>query len=398
MSAESLGYLFLVVLIIGIIVRTIYVRRRKLIATEFFVAQAIALFERGNYKDAKDHFDIALKLSPRHPHAKEGREFAVKALDSLSKLNSAFSLQQEDRESAPDSLDDLQQRLKRSSGDEALDRLGKGGAKHLLGDNESALEELNTAIELKPNYPEAYGLRGQVKSSLGKFDEAIVDFDCAIRLIREASTVAHPNAESMCAANFFYRATAKFYLKQYAGAIADYDSALRVDCSNAVAYVRRGGAKCQLGENMSALADLNSAIELNPTYPEAYGLRGQLKSNLGQYDEAIVDFDYAIRLIQDAPEEDIHNADSICVGYGFARAEAKNKLKQYMGAIADYDAIISLQPSNADAYFRRGIAKGFLNDRKSEAFTDLHKSLDLAEEQHNTELRRKILTAMRNLE
>ena len=45
-----------------------------------------------------------------------------------------------------------------------------------------------------------------------------------------------------------------------------------------------------------AIADLNSAIKLDPNYPEAWGNRGMCYSALNQYDLAIADFTKAVKV------------------------------------------------------------------------------------------------------
>ena len=261
MSAESLGYILFFILLVGAI-RFFYLRwktaSRTVIVAEAYFRQGLAKAQRGDFRDAIIDFDAAIKLHPSLPNAKEARDVAVKCLDTLSRLNNSFTLQQQDDEPRPDSLDEFLQRLGRSSGDDALDYLGQGGAKHLSGENEAALADLNAAIELRPNYVEAYGIRGTVKCSLGHYNDAIEDFDSAIRMISD-----DPDKNAMRAANYFFRAEAKYKLGQYAGAIADYDATLRLNPANAEAYLRRGVMKSFLKDRkLDAFKDLQNAMEL----------------------------------------------------------------------------------------------------------------------------------------
>ena len=51
-----------------------------------------------------------------------------------------------------------------------------------LGQYERAIEDLNEAIRLDPQYANAYGHRGSAYGKLGQYEWAIEDFDEAIRL------------------------------------------------------------------------------------------------------------------------------------------------------------------------------------------------------------------------
>lgn len=261
MSGEILGYILLFLLLIGAI-RYLYVRWNTAsgvaIAVEARFRQGIAKAQRGDFRDAISDFDAAMKLCPSHPKAKEARDLAVKSLECVSRLNESLVFQQNDDEPPPDSLDEFHQRLGRPSGDDALDYLGKGGAKHFFGENEAALADLNAAIELRPDYAEAYGFRGKVKCSLGQYNGAMADFDSAIEIIGD-----DPSKDAMRKANYLCRADARFNVGQYVGAIADYDAALRLEPSNADAYFQRGVMKSLVKDKKpDAFEDLEKAMKL----------------------------------------------------------------------------------------------------------------------------------------
>ena len=142
----------------------------------------------------------------------------------------------------------------------------RGYAKQLLRDNQGARETLLLAQSdlSAQDYlrARAYYKAGLAKGQQGEYDEAIEDFNEAIRL--------NPNyAEA-----YYYRGEAKRRLEDYQGAIEDYTEAIRFNPNYAEAYYYRGLAKLELGEHKEAIQDYDKAIELNPNYALAYNDRG----------------------------------------------------------------------------------------------------------------------------
>ena len=233
----------------------------------------------------------------------------------------------------------------------------RGMVNALKNRNEDSLKDFDKAIELNPHYIEAYTKRGELKDSMGSQKEAKEDFAMA----------------SLC------KGISKAELGKYEEAIEDYDEAIRLNPNFAGAYYNRGIAKGDLGDYTGAIADHDEAIRLNPDDAEAYFYRGNALRNLNSYTGAIVDYDHAIRLNQDFEE-----------AY-FYRGITKGDLEDYTGAIADYDEAIRLNPDDAGAYSFRAKCYKMLaeeekdSNRKAELIAkmeeDEQKAKELVEEQ-----------------
>jgi tetratricopeptide (TPR) repeat protein len=78
---------------------------------------------------------------------------------------------------------------------------------------------------------------------------------------------------------YFDRAEAKLTSvnSDHKGAIADYDTAIRIDPKYVNAYIHRGMAKVGLKDNQGAITDLNTAISIDPKSAEAYFTRSVIK-------------------------------------------------------------------------------------------------------------------------
>ena len=72
------------------------------------------------------------------------------------------------------------------------------------------------------------------------------------------------------AAAYYNRGNAKGALGRHEEAIADYDEALRIDPQLAAACYNRGNAKGVLGRHEEAIADYDEALRIDPQLAAAY--------------------------------------------------------------------------------------------------------------------------------
>ena len=186
-------------------------------------------------------------------------------------------------------------------------------------DSSGYINLLNEAIQLNPNNDIAYNNRGVAYAELGRYEQAIQDFNKAIQL--------NPN----------------------------YD---------ATAYANRGLAYHDLGQNERAIQDLNKAISINPNDGAAYNGRGLAYSGLEQYERAIQDYNKAIQL---NPNDDMAYNN---------RGGAYRHLKQYDRAIQDYSKSIELDPNDYGAYYNRGWIYGSIG-QYSKGILDATKAIQL---------------------
>ena len=228
------------------------------------------------------------------------------------------------------------------------------------GKYEEAIKHYDQAIDINPQFAEAYNNRGITKDRLGRHEEAIEDYNEVIRI------------NPQFAEAYYNRGTTKDLLGRHEEAIADYDQAIRIN-PHAQAYYNRGNAKDKLGKHEEAIADYDEAIRINPQYAQAYCNRGTVKLALGQHDDAIADYDQAIRI-----------NPRFAKAY-YNRGIAKGMLGRYEEAIADFNEAIRINPQYAEAYCNRGNAYKEIGAYEK-ARTDLQRALELATRQNSQEL------------
>jgi tetratricopeptide (TPR) repeat protein len=187
---------------------------------------------------------------------------------------------------------------------------------------------LDKAIKINPNYPESYNNRGVLFFRKGLYKSALENYNTAIRL------------DSSFALAYSNRGTARYYNQDIANAskldvrlaINDFNKALQLEPDLEVALKNRGFAYRLLGEIDSSMTDYNTYIMKNPRSENGYIERGRLKMELKNYKSALEDFMTALEVKPDA-----------ALAY-YERANAKSKLKYYEAAIEDYIKAMAYNP------------------------------------------------------
>jgi tetratricopeptide (TPR) repeat protein/tRNA A-37 threonylcarbamoyl transferase component Bud32 len=283
-----------------------------------------------------------------------------------------------------------------------------------------AIAAYTRAIELAPNFLEAYSGRGSVLSSQGNPDAAIADFSKVIEidpgrwqcfLLRASAYVDQGNKDAALAdlnqairinaripfaynrrGNLFQEKgvldaaladynrailidpkRAKFYSNRgnvfrtkgnLNAALADYTKSIELDPKSAINYCNRGSSQTAAGNLREAISDFNQAIELDPQYAPAYYARGRARKAQGDLNAAITDFDQAIAF-NSAYTADVYSQ----------RGQAFQEKGDLQEAIASYTRAIEIQPNRADLYRYRGFLFALNNDFDG-AMIDFDKAIE----------------------
>ena len=185
---------------------------------------------------------------------------------------------------------------------------------------------------------------------------------------RQATAAAEAEAKRKAeeAKKAFEQGNAAVDSGNYDRAIADFNEAIRLNPSYALALGNRGLVYAKKDSYDRAIADFDEAIRLDPKYAIAFRGRGVAYGNKGDYDRAIADFTEAIRL------------DPKLAPAFSNRGLAYERKGSFDRAIADYNEAIRLNPTDATSFCRRGRAKLKINEQGGEADIARAKQLDAA--------------------
>jgi tetratricopeptide (TPR) repeat protein len=114
-----------------------------------------------------------------------------------------------------------------------------------------AIKELNKAIEIKPDFAEAYDKRGVVNTKMYNYDKALRDLTKAINLKKNYAEA------------YSHRGIVQYVLQNFKKADADYTRAIEVNPQYAKAYYNRGLARLMLDDYTGAMLDMRQALDLN---------------------------------------------------------------------------------------------------------------------------------------
>ena len=269
--------------------------------------------------------------------------------------------------------------------------ISRGAAHLIMGDFDRAITDLDDALRLSSNDPEAFTTRADAYLRKAGISDYLRESDAAYRR-NEPYTKTEQDQ------------TRRGYYEQ---AIADYSRALALNPRHLAAYFGRSLAHRALGDEDRARTDqraadypsparlrrsqsayamrqfalvldpegyrrvaterfasLDEAIRQKMNDPRPYLERAWAFVNFGQSSRALADYDQAIHL-------DPSHAEAYRL-----RGEEFLEQRDYPRALADFDTVVRLEPDNFRGYDLRGLVHERMGER-DQALGDYRKALSL---------------------
>lgn len=176
---------------------------------------------------------------------------------------------------------------------------------------ENGEQHFGAMLQSKPT-AEAFHLRGIVRSELGRWPDAISDFDEALNrggpaasiLVNRGLAFQRSGDREKALADFseslaknagetlalLNRSSLRLELRQLDLALADVDAILAIDPEMPEALNNRGVILRLQGRFVEAIDEYNRAIEVSPKYAVAYANRGYARKQLGEFEAALDDY------------------------------------------------------------------------------------------------------------
>jgi tetratricopeptide (TPR) repeat protein len=154
----------------------------------------------------------------------------------------------------------------------------------------SAEREYSSAIRADAFTDTLFLRRGYVRLKLGKYEEAIDDFNNFLKI------------SPMDPLGFIGIAKAKYFLNDFRGSIKDLDQAIRFDPENAKYYLERANVKLKMDNLDGAIADYGLTISFSKQNIDAHFLRAHAYVLRMDYPLAIQDYSAVINYDQNNSE------------------------------------------------------------------------------------------------
>ena len=244
---------------------------------------------------------------------------------------------------------------------------------HLMdtGSLDAAISQLEEAVRLKPDFPEAHNNLGNALSKVpGRLPEAISEFETALRLepdMTEARAnlgIALVKTQGGLSAGIaqlqealqgdagdpggfearFNLGNALARLGRWQEAADQYQAALRLHPESSETRINLGSAMVELGRGPEAVEQYRAALRSDPGSQAAHFDLGRALRNVGDGHEAIAEYLEALRIGPDS-------AQLRCsLGSAYYRQGRMDE------AIVQFRRAVTLEPGYADAHYNLGLA------------------------------------------
>ncbi len=250
----------------------------------------------------------------------------------------------------------------------------EGNIKFVSGDYQGSIADFTNAIESDPRHTAAFNNRGVARNKLNDTHGELRDYNSALLT----------NPEDLCA--LYNRCVARIKQKEYLKAINDLTKYLCLRSSFSIAYFytvdqnvnpeqysesiaeRLKALKIEpimvtenkdvepkdleVFNNIVAIAEITKYIaDGTPLFAESYCQRAELRAKFKDFHGALADFNKIISYAK--PEYNL---------YAKIAYIKDAELKDYAGALIDYNEALLLEPEDEELLLRRSSVKHSLND------------------------------------
>jgi tetratricopeptide (TPR) repeat protein len=231
------------------------------------------------------------------------------------------------------------------------------------GDTAKAVAEVTEAIKQRPDDPDAYLLRSNLRAIAGDTAGALADMSKVIEL---KPTMGYA---------YYTRAMLRLTVNDAEGASKDLDSAVANNYKEDHVYDMRAAMRTQRGDVRGALADMDEAIRLNPGNPRYYVTRADLLLKLEDNQRAFADLDYVLKWYETDPvKRPLPKPDPAGDKKSKEAAPESWKVAVAVQTENESPADKSMAPAIADAYVNRGLIYSSRGDSDA-AISDFGKSI-----------------------
>jgi tetratricopeptide (TPR) repeat protein len=233
---------------------------------------------------------------------------------------------------------------------------------------ESDLDRMNNSIIKDPNNLSLFLQRAELFQLEGKVEEALEDFERALRLDSSHAEIFHQRGNlfylnskiELALADFkkcieldgdnegclLKKAEIDLLLRNYKEALANINNAIRVNQNNAHAYFMKGMLFKETGDTATSASSYATAIELDPKFYDAY-IQVALLYAYANDDLALEYYNSALEL-RPSSTEALYNKAM------YLQENAKGNQFRYQEALSCYRVIEEIDSTNAAASFNRG--------------------------------------------
>jgi tetratricopeptide (TPR) repeat protein len=216
-----------------------------------------------------------------------------------------------------------------------------------IGDPESALLALETAVEINPSLSESRANLGNLYLNKGRIEDALYEYQTALQI--------NPD-DAKTRSNLGNAYTKRGWVNE---AVAQYNYAIKLDPNFTQAYKNLAIAYHQLKMFVQAETSLKEALILEPKDASIYSQLGDVYDQMGNYKEAIFQYKRALKI----------NRNSAKAHYGIA--VCYNKLGMVNDEIRAYKKALAVKPNMVAALV--GLGNAYFGKKKYDAAIEQYK-------------------------